>query len=118
MASPVLDEVATTPTALEARETPYAMQINYYSDTGCTQWLNSVKIDYSKLSTTVNYHIDRSKSVNIANCWVNGECEAQFCGDPWGCSWASTRSGYTNCVDFKGGYSGYFMPRAIFYGKE
>ena len=56
------------------------MQINYYYDQYCTEYMTQLNVGDGTLGC-FNYNIPGAGSFNIANCYTDGFCMAQFFTD-------------------------------------
>jgi hypothetical protein len=57
------------------------MQINYYSDSGCSDYIGQIDVTWATyyFSGTKNcYNYNYGNSVNIANCYESTECYCYF----------------------------------------
>jgi hypothetical protein len=54
------------------------MQINYYSDRYCNDYVTEVDVTWAQNSNCYGYH--GGNSVNIANCNIEGTCTCDFYG--------------------------------------
>jgi hypothetical protein len=71
------------------------MQVNYYSDQDCTQYMNSLDIHQGDLDVCLGWNIPGAGSFNIANCYSSGACVCQWstgdtCGQGDGTSTETT----------------------------
>lgn len=56
------------------------LSINYYSDQGCTNYMESVNITTGTINTCVSYNIPGAGSFNVANSWANKQYYGCQCG--------------------------------------
>lgn len=75
-ASPIQDSSVSQNSTVGERDS-YVMQINYYWDSGCSDFATSLSIAYGLDGVCLNYYYSGTQSANVADCAATF-CQAGF----------------------------------------
>ncbi|KAH8811089.1 hypothetical protein F5884DRAFT_854452 [Xylogone sp. PMI_703] len=63
--------------SLVSAQTDLSVQVNWYSDQGCSQYMTSTQLYYASVGGCINFGVPGAGSMNIANCYLP-QCQCNF----------------------------------------